>query len=289
MTDSLVRIADIVQAKARAAECNEVPKPCGAKLHQIETSMEKPLDAVQIAQAYLSSQDLRKQFPDDGRMHLIMLLLRDLLLLSVCMEVGNLNNHLLQQKLTNVFNGRCLNETERSQLLQAFNKIKTFGKSRAEFNKNLGLSVQEVPPGVEAPRKKQHPYKDLNAAEQNDIYKAFSDCAKLSPGYRSNNSKRKCGKGRERKLSSPQNNSSGKVVQGFSDDLMNALEEQLQGMQHEFSLLKKQQEQSVKLDAASLWKIAEHNNRVAQCLQAYWTWESHASIDLLHPNEPLSV
>ena len=97
MTDSLWSIADIVQAKAaHAAECNVVPKSrvVKDKLHQIKESMVKPLDAVKIAQAYLSGQDLYKQFRHDNEMHLIMLLLRDLcclLVLSVCMEDGFLS------------------------------------------------------------------------------------------------------------------------------------------------------------------------------------------------------
>ena len=143
---------------------------------------------------------------------------------------------------------------------------------------------EEVPPGVEAPRKKPHPYKDLNATEQDYIFKAFSACAELE--YCSNSSGRKGRKRRNRKLSSPQNNSSGKVVQGFSDDLMlDALEEQLQGMQHELSLLKKQeQEQSEKLQAASLSKIADYNNAVALLLED-WTWKIHAST----PDQLLNV
>ena len=31
---------------------------------------------------------------------------------------------------------------------------------------------EEVPPGVEAPRKKPHPHEDLNATEQDHIFKA---------------------------------------------------------------------------------------------------------------------
>ena len=171
MTDSLGGIADIVQAKVLAHECND------DKLHQINKSMEKPLDAAQIAQAYLSSQDLRKQFRNDRIMHLVQLLLNDLLVLRICMD-GNWNEN-FQQAITNVFDGTCLNRDQMSQLLQAFNKIKTCGQSRAEFDKNFGLSVQEVPLGVEAPRKKPHPYKDLNATEQDYIFKAFSACAEL--------------------------------------------------------------------------------------------------------------
>ena len=177
MTDSLWSIAEIVQAKAaHAAECNEVPKPRTVQdeLHQIEKSMVKPLDAEKIAQAYLSSQDLHQQFRHDNEMHIIMLLLRDLcclLVLSVCMEDG-----LLEDKLNNDFNDSCWNLAEnpkaKSQLLNAFNKIKTWGKSRDEFNKNLGLTEQEVPPPVEAPRKKQqkgHPYKDLKATAERHL------------------------------------------------------------------------------------------------------------------------
>ena len=129
---------------------------------------------------------------------------------------------------------------------------------------------EEVPPGVEAPRKKPHPYKDLNATEQDDIYKAFSACAELPLEYCSNSSRRKGRKRRNRtKLSS----------------MLDVLEEHLKGMQHELSLLKKQeQEQSEKLESASLSKIADHNNAVALLLED-WTWEIHAST----PDQLLSV
>ena len=263
MTDSLRSIADIVQAKtAHAAECNDMPKPHEVqdKLHQIKESMVKPLDAVKIAQAYLSGQDLYKQFRHDNEMHLIMLLLRDLcclVVLSGCMEDG-----FLEDELNNVFNASCLNlnlaedPKAKSQLLNAVNKIKTFGKSRDEFNKNLGLTQQEVPPPVEAPRKKQqkrHPYKDLKETEQDLIFKAFSDCAPLIP----------LRKGRRRKRSS------GKVVEGLNDEvILEALGEKLQGMHYEFSLLKKQREQSVKLDAAILLKIADLSKEVAEYLES---------------------
>ena len=68
--------------------------------------------------------------------------------------------------------------------------------------------------------------------------------------------------------------------------MLDALEEQLQGMQHELSLLKKQeQEQSEKLQAASLSKIADYNSAVALLLEA-WTWEIHHAST---PDKPLSV
>ena len=62
------------------------------------------------------------------------------------------------------------------------------------------------------------------------------------------------------------------------------LEEHLKGMRHELSLLKKQeQEQSEKLQAASLSKIADYNSAVALLLKV-WTWEIHST-----PDKPLSV
>ena len=226
--------------------------------------MVKPFDAVKIAQAYLSSQDLHQQFPHDNGMHLIMLLLRDLLccllVLSVCVEDGNLNIHLLEEKLNNVFNDSCLNLAEnpkaKSQLHLAFNKIKTFGKSRDEFNKNLGLTEQEVPPPVQAPRKKQqkrHPYKDLTATEQNVLFNAFSACAPLIPFRKERHRKR----------------SSGKVVEGLNDEvILEALREKLQGMYNELSLLQKQWKQNGKLDAAKLLKIADLSKDVAGYLES---------------------
>ena len=67
--------------------------------------------------------------------------------------------------------------------------------------------------------------------------------------------------------------------------IVDVLEERLKGMRHELSPLKKRErEQSEKLQAASLSKIAHHNNAVARCLEN-WTWEIHAST----PDEPLSV
>ena len=58
--------------------------------------------------------------------------------------------------------------------------------------------------------------------------------------------------------------------------MLDVLEEHLKGMQHELSLLKKQeQEQSEKLQAARLSKIAEHNIAVAVLLEE-WTWQIHA-------------
>ena len=266
MNDSLGSIADIVQARAaHAAECNAVPKPHEVqdKLHQIKESMVKPLDAVKIAQAYLSSQDLYKQFRHDNEMHLIMLLIRDLcclLVLSVRMEDG-----LLEDKLKNVFNTSCLNlnlaedPKAKSQLLNAVNKIKTFGKSRDEFNKNLGLTQQEVPPPVEAPRKKPqkpHPYKDLTKTQQDLIFKAFSDCAPLIPP-------RRMRKWRPRK------HSSGKVVEGLNDEvILEAVREKLQRMHYGFSLLNEQRKHSTRLDAAIFLKIADISKELAEYLES---------------------
>ena len=261
MNDSLGSIADIVQA--HAAECNAVPKPHEVqdKLHQIKESMVKPLDAVKIAQAYLSCQDLYKQFRHDNEMHLIMLLLRDLcclLVLSVCMEDG-----FLEDELNNVFNASCLNlnlaedPKAKSQLLNAVNKIKTFGESRDEFNKNLGLTQQEVPPPVEAPRKKQqkpHPYKDLTKTEQDLIFKAFSDCAPLIPPRRI----------RKRR---PRKRSSGKVVEGNDEVILEAVGEKLQQMQHWFSLLNERQEHGTNLDATMFLKIADISKELAKYLE----------------------
>ena len=227
--------------------------------------MVKPFDAVKIAQAYLSSQDLHQQFPHDNGMHVIMLLLRDLLCCSVCMQHCNLNTgqasiHLLEEILNDVLNASRLNLAEnpeaKSQLRQAFHKIKTFGKSRDEFNKNLGLTEQEVPPPVEAPRKKQqkrHPYKDLTATEQNVLFNAFSACAPLIPFRKERHRKR----------------SSGKVVEGLNDEvILEALREKLQGMYNELSLLQKQWKQNGKLDAAKLLKIADLSKDVAGYLES---------------------
>ena len=252
----LEEIAAIVKAKVRPYECND------AGLRQIKESMEmKPLDAVQIAKAYFSSQALRKleQFQDDP-MHTVQVLLNDLLVCKIRMD-GNCNEN-FEQAITNVAGGNCLNRNQMSQFKHAFNKIKTCGQSRAEFDKNFGLSVQEeVPLGVEAPRKKPHPYKDLNATEQDDIYKAFSACAELLLTYGSNSSRRKGRKIRNRTELSYK---------------LDVLEGHLKGMQHELSLLKKQeQEQSEKLQAARLSKIAEHNIAVALLLEK-WTWQIHA-------------
>ena len=211
------------------------------------------------------------------------------------MDRGHWNNHLLQQELTNVFNGSSLNLTlpdnELSQLLHAFNKIMTFGKSREEFDKNLGLSGQDVPLGEETPSKKKHPYINLKPTQLDHIFAAFSACAGASPEYRSNNEKkRKPGKKRKRSqkqeacrygckqddvspiggLSSPQNDSehSGKVVEGLSDDCrtLDTLKKKLHMMQHELSLLEKQQAQSGKLDPVSLLSMADIGKGVAQCL-----------------------
>ena len=196
MAFSLSSMADIVKDAAHHAELSDMPKPLEVtnKLHQIQQSLEEPLDAVQIAQAYRSSQDLSREFSNDRCMHLVTLLLRDLLLLRVCMDGGNWSNHLLQQQLTNVFNGSSLNLTlpdnELSQLLHAFNKIMTFGKSREEFDKNLGLSGQDVILGG-APRNKKHPYINLERADLDHIFTAFSACASASPEHRSNNQKKR--------------------------------------------------------------------------------------------------
>ena len=286
MVSTLSSMADIVKDAAHHAVFSDMPKPPQITnlLSQIQQSLEEPLDAVQIAQAYRSSQDLSSKFSNDRCMHLVMLLLHNLLLLRVCMDHGNWSNHLLQQELTNVFNGSFLNlklpEKELSRLLLAFNKIMTFGKSREEFDKNLGLSGQDVPLGEETPSKKKHPYINLKPTQLDHIFAAFSACAGASLEYRSNNEKkRKPGKKRKRSqkqeacrygckqddvspiggLSSPQNDSehSGKVVEGLSDDcrMLDALEENLQRVQHELSLLK-QQAQSVKLDPVSLSSLA---------------------------------
>ena len=165
----------------------------------------------------------------------------------------------------------------------------TFGKSREEFDKNLGLSGQDVILGG-APRNKKHPYINLEPAHLDHIFTAFSACASASPEHRSNNEKkRKRGKKRKRSpkqeacrygckqddgspiggLSSPQNDSehSGKVVEGLSDDcrMLDALEENLQRVQRELSLLK-QQAQSVKLDPVSLSSLADIVKGLSQWL-----------------------
>ena len=164
------------------------------------------------------------------------------------MDGGNWSNNLLQQQLTNVFNASSLNltlsEKELSQLLHAFNKIMTFGKSREEFDKNLGLSGQDMILGG-APRNKKHPYVNLGPAQLDHIFTAFSACASASPEHRSNNEKKRK-RGKKREISP-------KVVEGLSDDcrMLDALEENLQRVQRELSLLK-QQAQSVKLDPVSL-------------------------------------
>ena len=269
MDVSLSGMADIVKDVAQRAENSKPPKVV-EKLRLIGQSIE-PLDAVQIAQAYLRSQDLSSHFSGDVWMRLVTLLLRDLLLLRICMD-GNWNKNSLQQEITNVFDSSCLNREQMSQLLQAFHKINTFGKSRAEFNNNLGLSGQDVPLGEEEPRKK-HPYANLKSTDLEIIYRAFSLCSHASPEYRSNNdqknkNKRTHRKERKREPSSPQNNSSGKVVEGLSDDcrMLDALKEKLHMMQHELSLLKKQQAQSGKLDPVSLLSMADIGKGVAQCL-----------------------
>ena len=233
MTDSpLEEIAAIVKAKVRPYyECDD------KRLRQIKESMEKPLDAVQIAKAYFSSQALREleQFQDDPKiMHTVQLLLIDLLVCKIRMD-GNCNEN-FEQAITNVVGGDCLNGDQMSQFKYAFNKIETCGQSRAEFDKTFRLS-------------KYHPYKLLSATEQDAIFKAFAAC------------------------SSPQNISSGQVVQDFHA-MLDDLEKQLQGMQHVLSLLKKEEEEE--RQAARLSKIAEHNSKVAQLLDE-WTWRTHAS------------
>lgn len=251
MTDSpLEEIAAIVKAKVRPYDCNDT------RLRQINESMEKPLDAVQIAKAYFSSQALRKleQFQDDPIMHTVQLLLNDLLTCKIRMD-GNCNEN-FEQAITNVVGGNCLNRNQMSQFKHAFNKIKTCGQSRAEFDKTFRLS-------------NYHPYKLLSATEQDAIFNAFVACSNsTSSGM---NGRRR----RNRKRSSLQNNSSGQVVQDFNA-MLDDLEEQLQGMQHALSLLKKEEEEeSEKLQAARLSKIAEHNRKVALLLDQ-WTWRTHA-------------
>ena len=230
----LEEIAAIVKAKVRPYECND------KRLRQIKESMEmKPLDAVQIAKAYFSSQALRKleQFQDDP-MHTVQVLLTDLLVCKIRMD-GNCNEN-FEQAITNVAGGNCLNRNQMSQFKHAFTKIETCGQSREEFDKTFRLS-------------KYHPYKLLSATEQDAIFKAFAAC------------------------SSPQNISSGQVVQDFHA-MLDDLEKQLQGMQHVLSLLKKEEEEE--RQAARLSKIAEHNSKVAQLLDQ-WTWRTHASADML--------
>ena len=264
MASSLSSMAAIVKNEAHRAEFEDMVKlpQVTNQLRQIQQSLEEPLDPVHIAQAYRSSQDLSSEFSNDRCMHLVTLLLRDPLLLRVCMDGGNWSNHLLQQQLTNVFNGSSLNLTlpdnELSQLLHAFNKIMTFGKSREEFDENLGLSGQDVILGG-APRNKKHPYINLERADLDHIFTAFSACASASPEHRSNNEKkRKRGKKRKR---------SPKVVEGLSDNcrMLDALEENLQRVQRELSLLK-QQAQSVKLDPVSLSSLADIVKGLSQWL-----------------------
>ena len=127
MACSLLSIADIVKDVIYDVLISDMSKPPEVTnmLSHIRQSLGEPLDAVQIAQAYRITQDLSSHFSDDQcmhDMHLVMLLLRDLLLLTVCREHGNYsNNLLLQQELTNVFNGSFLNlklpEKELSRLL----------------------------------------------------------------------------------------------------------------------------------------------------------------------------
>ena len=249
MTDSpLEEIAAIVKAKVCPYECNDT------RLRQINESMEKPLDAVQIAKAYFSSQALREleQFQDDPKiMHTVQLLLIDLLVCKIRMD-GNCNEN-FEQAITNVAGGNCLNRNQMSQFKHAFTKIETCGQSRAEFDKTFRLS-------------KYHPYKLLSATEQDAIFKAFVACSN-STSSGMNGRKR-----RNRKRSSPQHHSSGQVVQDFNA-MLDDLAEQLRGMQHVLSLLKKEEDKE--RQAARLSKIAEHNSKVAQLLDQ-WTWRTHA-------------
>ena len=251
----LEEIAAIVKAKVRPYECND------KRLRQIKESMEmKPLDAVQIAKAYFSSQALRKleQFQDDPIMHTVQLLLNDLLTCKIRMD-GNCNEN-FEQAITNVAGGNCLNRNQMSQFKHAFNKIETCGQSRAEFDKTFRLS-------------KYHPYKLLSATEQDAIFKAFVACSNSTISGMNGRKSRKRRKRGNRKRSSPQNYSSGQVGQDFNA-MLDDLEEQLQGMQHVLSLLKK--EEDWERQAARLWKINEHNSKVAQLLDQ-WTWRTHAS------------
>ena len=253
MTDSpLEEIAAIVKAKVRPYECND------KRLRQIKESMEKPLDAVQIAKAYFSSQALRKleQFQDDPIMHAVQLLLNDLLACKIRMD-GTCNEN-FEQAITNVVGGNCLNRNQMSQFKHAFNKIKTCGQSRAEFDKTFRLS-------------NYHPYKLLSATEQDAIFKAFVACSN-STSSGMNGRKR-----RNRKRSSPQHHSSGQVVQDFNA-MLDDVAEQLRGMQHVLSLSKGEEDEE--RQAARLSKIAEHNSKVAQLLDQ-WTWRTHASADML--------
>ena len=259
MTDSpLEEIAAIVKAKVRPYECND------KRLRQIKESMEmKPLDAVQIAKAYFSSQALRKleQFQDDPIMHAVQLLLNDLLACKIRMD-GTCNEN-FEQAITNVVGGDCLNRDQMSQFKYAFNKIETCGQSREEFDKTFRLS--------------NHPFKLLSATEQDAIFKAFVACSNSTSSGMNGRKSRKRRKRGKRKRSSPQNYSSGQVGQDFNA-MLDDLAKQLQGMQHVLSLLKK--EEDWERQAARLWKIAEHNSKVAQLLDQ-WTWRTHASAGML--------
>ena len=254
MTDSpLKEIAAIVKAKVRPYyECDD------RRLRQIEESMEEPLDAVQIAKAYFSSQALREleQFQDDPKiMHTVQLLLIDLLVCKIRMD-GNCNEN-FEQAITSVAGGKCLNGNQMSQFKHSFNKIETCGQSRGKFDETFRLS-------------KGHPYKLLSATEQDAIFEAFVACSNSTS---SGMNGRKSRKRRNRKRSSPQHHSSGQVVQDFNA-MLDDVAEQLRGMQHVLSLLKGEEDEE--RQAARLSEIAERSSELAQLLDQ-WAWQTHAS------------
>ena len=65
----------------------------------------------------------------------------------------------------------------------------------------------------------------------------------------------------------PRKHSSGKVVEGNDEVILEAVGEKLQQMHHGFSLLNEQRKHSTRLDAAIFLKIADISKELAEYLE----------------------
>ena len=106
------------------------------------------------------------------------IILRDLLILTVCTGRGPWTNELLKEALLEALMAGCgqnsLDKVEQSQLTQAFNKVISFGKTREDFD---GKIV-----GIYGPRGQL-----LETDEDFDmLYHAYSSCSHTSPHHVSN-------------------------------------------------------------------------------------------------------
>ena len=137
----------------------------------------EPLQSDKVALAYNLVRQAIEEGPEDSKDNAKLLhrMVRDLLVLLVCVgeSTGPWDNARLQAAMNKAF-GKLVDDQAMSQLVLTFNKIVEYGKDREKFNTNITNKAYGAP--VMA-----------NLADQ--IFAAFSECARMSPQYTSKSKK----------------------------------------------------------------------------------------------------